>query len=237
MPEFLCPQAILFDHDGVLVASEALHNEAWGVLLHELGMEYSPDEIQRLVGRTAPQILRSELNRQRSGWRAEDYDLDALALRKNDHYLDLLTTRLRPYPGVREGLEWLRDNGIRAAVVSNAKRRELTSALEGLGLAPFFSAILSRDDLRAPKPDPDAYLTGALHAETDPARCLVVEDSPPGLQSALLGGVPAAAVMTNFPREALQQPVPGRPDLRPVWIGSSMVDFFAWLRNLPQAGQ
>jgi beta-phosphoglucomutase len=227
------PQAILFDHDGVLVASESLHNEAWGALLRELGLRYDAAEIQRLVGRTAPQILASELNRQAPGWDPAVYDLEALALRKNDHYLTLLETQLKPYPGVLEGLQWMKAIGIRAVVVSNARRRELATALDRLGLAPFFDAVLSRDETRVPKPDPTPYLLGAAHAGADPARCIAVEDSPPGLEAALLARIPTAAVLTSFPRSALESPVPGRPDLKPVWIGGSMAEFFDWVRSLP----
>jgi hypothetical protein len=39
-------------------------------------------------------------------------------------------------------------------------------------------------------------------------------------------------VLTNFPRAAMEQPVPGRPDLKPVWVGASMAELFAWLKTL-----
>ncbi|MCM2277920.1 MAG: HAD family phosphatase [Oligoflexia bacterium] len=224
------PRAILFDNDGVLIASEALHWRAWETLLHELKVPYDPAEIRASVGSTAPRILAGILDRHVPGWSAREYDLDALAQRKNDHYLRLAQTELHAYPGVREGLEWLRKKGIATAVVSNAKRRELEMALTRLGLIGLFDAVVSRDDVRPPKPDPAPYLFAAACVGAEPADCLAIEDSPPGLESALLARIPAAAVATNFPREILGQPVPGRPDLKPVWIGGSMLEFFDWLK-------
>src|SRR5687768_1675785 len=117
MPNRL-PRAVLFDNDGVLIASEPLHWAAWGELLKEIGLPDSEPQLRAMVGKTAPQILAALLDEHRPGWTSEKYDLEALALRKNDFYLDFTRTRLQAYPGVREGLEWLRAKGIRTAAVS-----------------------------------------------------------------------------------------------------------------------
>lgn len=229
------PRAILFDHDGTLVNSEGLHAEAWVKLCEELGFPCTLEESRRNAGKTAPEIMARLLDQHLPDWRLPEnagrYDLEALALRKNDHYLKLLKDGLRPYPGVVDCLKWLQTQGIPAAVVSNAKRRELTTALDGLGLTPYFTAIVSRDDAGAFKPDPTPYLVGAAHVGVEPGECLAVEDSPVGLEAALMAGVPAAAVTTNFSREVLAQPVPGRPDLRPVWVGDGVAELLAELRK------
>lgn len=228
------PRAILFDHDGVLVASEPLHWAAWEQLLQELKVPYDIREIQIQVGRTAPQILTEILDRHIPGWSPAKFDVDALALRKNDYYLRMTQAQLRLYPGVKEGLEWLKAMGIARVVVSNAKRRELEAALKQLGIFDLFDAIVSRDDIQPPKPDPSPYLYGAASVGVQPAQCIAVEDSPPGLEAALLAKIPTAAVMTNFPHEVVEAPVPGRPSLRPVWIGRTIEDFFEWLKTLVQ---
>lgn len=212
--------------------SEPLHWAAWGQLLEELGLPYHEEELRRLVGKTAPEIMAHLLTLHRPGWNPADYDLNTLALRKNDHYLASVSTQLRAYPGVRELLEWLRERGIKTGVVSNSKRRELETALRGLKLFDFFDVVLSRDDVKPPKPDPAPYLFGAACVGVDPEDCLAVEDSPTGIESALVGGMPGAAVLTNFSRQAMEQPVPGRPELRPVWIGASIVELHAQLRRL-----
>lgn len=229
------PRAILFDHDGVLVASEPLHWAAWAELCRELGLTYDDALIRSMVGKTAPEIITTVLNKHRPGWSPAELDPHALARRKNDFYLASAATGLRAYPGVLEGLQWLRSAGVRAAVVSNAKKRELEAALVQLGLMPWFDLVLSRDDIQPPKPDPAPYLFGAASLGVDVEDAIAVEDSPPGLEAALMARIPTAAVMTNFPREVLEAPVPGRPDLRPVWVGASMVEFFAWLRGMERS--
>lgn len=225
------PRAILFDHDGVLVESESLHAKAWARLLAEIGLQFDDTLYRTLMGKTAPQILARLLDSQLPREDSMKYDLDELALRKNDHYLKLAQTGLQPYPGVRELLAWLKSEGIRAAVVSNAKRRELVAAHEALGLTPWFDALISRDDSGAAKPDPTPYLMGAATLGFEPAECWAIEDSPPGLAAALQARVPAVGVLSGFPEAALEQAIPGRPDLRPVLIVKDIEELHRFLRN------
>jgi beta-phosphoglucomutase len=226
------PRAVLFDYDGVLVTSEPIHLSAWMQLLAELNLPTDAQLVQANVGKTAPEIISSLLSHYKPGWSAEEYDVVALALRKNDHYLSLAQTRLQPYPGVKEGIEWLHSQKILTAVVSNGKRRELEKTMRMLGLYDLFDQIVSRDDVRAHKPDPTPYLFAAANFDLEPQDCIAIEDSPTGLEAALMARIPSAGVTTNFTRKALEFPVPGRSDLKPIWIGDSMNEFFAWLKTL-----
>lgn len=228
------PKAVLFDNDGVLIASEPLHWAAWAALLQELGLPAKIQDIAAQVGKTGPQIIGALLDLYKPGWSADQYDVDALALRKNDIYLTRVAAELQAYPGVRELLEWLRAEGIKTAVVTNAKRREMTTSLRALDLAPLFDVMISRDDVPRPKPDPSPYLTAAALVGVAPADCLVVEDSLTGIEAGLMGRIPSAGVTTNFKRYELEQPVAGRPDLKPVWVGESIVALHHWLKGLPR---
>lgn len=228
------PKAILFDHDGVLVTSEELHFLAWQQLLKEMGLPWREIRLDGLVGRTAPTILTTLLNQFKPGWSASEFDVDALALRKNNYYLEYAKTQLGLYPGVREGLAWAKSEGIPCAVVSNAKRRELMTSLSMLKIEEYFKVVLSRDDVPRPKPDPGPFEFAALSLGVRPEECIAIDDSPTGLEGALLAGCITASVTTNYPREALEIPIPGRPDLRPVFISETMEEFFIWVQSLGQ---
>lgn len=227
------PRAILFDHDGVLVASEPLHWAAWEGLSKEIGIPFDEALIRKAVGKTAPQILELMLAKFRPDQEVSPEQVRSWVDRKNEIYLNEAGNGLSPYPGVLEGLEWLKRNGILAGVVSNARRRELRTVLNELGLSPWMGAIVSREDAGAAKPDPTPYLLGAASLGVEPGDCFAVEDSPPGLEAALMARIPGCGVTTNFSRNALETPVPGRSDLRPFWIGESMREFFEMLRQLP----
>ncbi len=226
------PKAILFDHDGVLVTSEELHFLAWQQLLRDMGLPWQKIKFDGLVGKPAPVILETFLNQYRPGWTRTEYDVDALALQKNDTYLEMAKTQLGVYPGVREGLEWAKREGILCAVVSNAKRRELRASLSLLKLEDYFKVTLSRDDVVRPKPDPGPFEFAALSLGVKTSECVAIDDSPTGLEGALLAGCVTASVTTNYPRGNLEKPVPGRPDLRPVFIASDMEEFFNWVKGL-----
>lgn len=228
------PKGILFDNDGVLISSEELHFMAWKQMLHRHGFPYEKIEWNTLVGQTSLKIIAQLLDQFKPGWKAEEYDLEALAKEKNDIYLEMAKTHLALYPGVPEGLAWLQEQKISAAIVSNAKRRELVFSVDTLKTGKYFQAIISRDDATHPKPHPAMYELGALSLSLTPNECIAIDDSPTGLQSALLAGCVVASITTNYPREFLETPVPGRPDLRPVWIGESTSQFFEWLRSLPE---
>jgi len=229
------PKGILFDHDGVLVTSEELHFLAWQQLLKDMGLPWSEIRFDGLVGRPAPVILKTLLDQFKPGWTVAEFDVDALALRKNDYYLKSAETQLALYPGVREGLEWAKREGIPCAIVSNAKRRELKASTSLLKIEEFFKVVLSRDDVLKPKPDPGPFEFAALSIGVRPDQCIAIDDSPTGLEGALLAGCVTASVTTNFPRHALEFPVPGRPDLRPVFIGETMEEFFTWVQSLHHA--
>jgi HAD superfamily hydrolase (TIGR01509 family) len=226
------PRAILFDHDGVLVASEQLHWAAWGLLSKEIGIPFDEPLVRAAVGKTAPQILGLLMASHRPDWDGNPDQVQIWIDRKNDHYLAEAKKGLRAYPGVEDGLKWMRTHGVKAAVVSNARRRELQTMLDHLGLSPLFETIISREDAKAAKPHPRPYLFATEILGVDPAECIAIEDSPPGLEAALMAGIPTAAVLTNFQHENLKNPVPGRPDLSPFWIGDSMVDFFEMISSL-----
>ena len=223
------PKAILFDNDGVLIESESLHMAAWAKMLSQYQIPASISELEALVGRTAPQIMRTFLDRYRPGWSSSEFNLDEIALRKNDLYLEEVRTHLKLYPGVREGLEQFRAAGIQMAIVTNAKRRELEASLDALGTREFFSTLISRDDVSEPKPSPMPYLTAAAVCGVELFEALVVEDSPPGLEAGLMSGIPTVGMLSNFDESQLQSPVPGRPDLKPIALHSDMRTFVKWV--------
>lgn len=192
----------------------------------EQGLPYDEALIRKAVGKTAPEIMRLILVQYRGTDHASREEIGKLVSRKNELYLEEAERGLQPYPGVMDGLRWLKARKIRTAVVSNARRRELHEVLNILGLSELMDVILSREDVPAFKPDPTPYLTASALLKLDRDQCLAVEDSPTGIESALVAKIPAVAVLTNFPESVMKCPVPGRPDLKPTWIVHSMHEFF-----------
>lgn len=199
-------EAVLFDFNGVLVDDEPQHCEALRTVLADQRIALTRDEyyadylgLDDRTGfvqafRRANRTLTSEL-------------LEHLVASKSQVYLNLVTTSLRM---VRGAPEFVRDAGgqFRLAIVSGALRREIDAVLSRTGLADRFEIIVAADDVERCKPDPAAYLTA--HRAFNRRRplpvdkCVVIEDSLPGLEAARAAGMRCVMLTTSHPSHALE---------------------------------
>ena len=92
-------------------------------------------------------------------------------------------------PGIVDLLDWLVARGIPRAVATSTRRPLAMRKLAAAGLLPYFDAVCTSSDVAAPKPAPDVYLLAASRLGIEPARCLVLEDSPTGVRAALAAGM------------------------------------------------
>ena len=138
------------------------------------------------------------------GWTRDRDRIDALALRKEELYRDLLRRDgIQALPGVPELLRDLRDHGVPAIVGSSTTRANIDCALATLGVAHLFSGIISGDDVSKGKPDPEVFLKAAALGGTVPERSLVIEDAHVGIEAARAAGMKVLAVATTHPAQDL----------------------------------
>lgn len=196
------PHAVLFDHDGTLVDTEPLWDRAKRDLAAEHGLAWGPQDTDATLGRpVAETIARMQQLGVPLGERA-------LFGAIQEHSLRVLeTAQLAFIDGIGALLEELAAAGVPAAIVTNATsqmaRHTAAAAPEGL-----FRVLIGTDEYARgvrPKPDPDAYLTAARRLGVDPARCVVVEDSPAGAAAEVAAGIPTVVV----PGEQPVAPGPG----------------------------
>jgi len=179
------PQAVLFDCDGVLADSEALHNRILAEEISALGWEMTPEEAERrFLGLSWAATVPLVQARLGAGAVPADF-LDTIISR----VLRGLREDLQPIPGVLAALQAIRDAGIPVAVASNSSRAELSTKLQRLGLAEVFRGrAFSVEEVARPKPAPDMYRAAAAACGADPHRCAVVEDSVTGARAGVAAG-------------------------------------------------
>ncbi|MEG1769765.1 MAG: HAD family phosphatase [Comamonas sp.] len=177
--------AILFDCDGVLVDSETITNTVLCTMLNESGWPISADECMRtFIGRT----VRSETARieAHTGKPLTDEWMAAFYERRNDQLraqLVAIDGALASVQAVHEQLQG------RIAVASGADRFKVEMQLTQVGMAPYFTGrVFSGHETPRSKPFPDVYLAAAAALGIAPERCLVIEDSVPGIQAGLAAG-------------------------------------------------
>jgi mannitol-1-/sugar-/sorbitol-6-phosphatase len=175
------PAAILADLDGTLVDSVASGRQAWGALARRRGLD-EEETIRFAMGRPTREtiaLLVPEGERE-----AEQAHLDG------DEVDDAGT--VTAYPGAAELLA----GPIPIAVVTSGSTALATARLRGAGLEPP-AVLVTADRVTHGKPDPEPFLLGARGLDVDPARCLVLEDAPAGIEAALAAGMPVVAFRTT----------------------------------------
>jgi HAD superfamily hydrolase (TIGR01509 family) len=179
------PQAVLFDCDGVLADSEALHNRIIAEDVSALGWTMDAAEAERrFIGLSWRAIVPLVEARLGPGRVPGDFVERVIA-----RVLRALQTEVVPVPGAPDALRAIVAAGIPVAVASNSSRIELTTKLQGLGLTEVFRGrTFSYDDVAAPKPAPDMYRAAAAACGADPRHCVVVEDSVTGSRAGVAAG-------------------------------------------------
>jgi HAD superfamily hydrolase (TIGR01509 family) len=188
----------IFDHDGVLVDSLALHQHAWQILGERTGLPFTPEFIHRTFGMTNPSIFRLLL-----GDAVDPAELQRLSDLKEVCYRDAARGQITLMDGVRTLLDGLTREGVLLAIGSSGVLPNLELTVESCGLVGRFAAIASLEDIRNGKPDPEVFLVAASKAGVHPSRSVVFEDAPVGIRAAKAAGMRAVGVTTSHGAEAL----------------------------------
>jgi HAD superfamily hydrolase (TIGR01509 family) len=183
------PRAVLFDFDGVIADTENHHIAAWQRTLLALGWEIPDEEASRSAEVDDRQFLR-ELFAARG---VEGGDIEGWTRKKQKLTVELLRDAPRIYPGVIELIGNLRGR-VRLAVVSGTWRENVEAVLATPSLAGEFELIVGKEDVKAVKPYPEAYLLALRKLRIGPADAVAIEDSPSGITAARAAGIPSVAV-------------------------------------------
>lgn len=202
-------EAVIFDLDGVLVDSEPVHHRAARGLA--LPGTISDREYRRFMGMPVEPFL---------AWLI---DRDALAHTVEDllgRYTALIVAELErepppPLPGTRDWIAGARSRALAIGLCSQSRAAWVEPTLAASGLAGQFDHVVTGEAASRAKPHPDLYLQAARGLGVDPAACLVVEDSIPGVRAA------RAAGMTVVQTRAGTGAPPPQPEAR--WVVDSLV--------------
>lgn len=189
---------VIFDMDGVLVDSSEAHYQSWRLLGEREGHPFTPELFGRTFGMHNQQILPL--------WLGQDLpqsEIDRLADWKESTYRQLAPRLLRPIPGVLELISALRAQGVPLAVGSSGPLANIRLILQTLELEEAFSALSTGEDVTHGKPDPEVFLVAARRLQLEPARCVVLEDAPQGVEAARRAGMAVLAITSSRPAEDL----------------------------------
>ena len=191
----------LFDWDGVVIDSSDQHERSWERVAEEIGKPLPADHFVRGFGMKNQLIIPDILE-----WTADPVEIHRISLRKEALYREIIAEEgITPLPGVVELLELLGDHEVPCAVGSSTHRENIETIFDAIGLRHRFQAVVTAEDVRHGKPDPEVFLKSAERIGRDPARCVVFEDAHVGIEAGLAAGAKVIAVATTNPISALDR--------------------------------
>jgi beta-phosphoglucomutase family hydrolase len=190
----------IFDWDGVIIDSSAHHEESWERLAAETGHALPPGHFKRGFGMKNEKIIPDLL-----GWSSDPHQIHRLSLRKEELYREIVMEwGIAPLPGVVAWLDRLRAQEIPCAIASSTHRLNIETGLSILGFAERFASVITAEDVRHGKPDPEVFLTAAARIGMPPQQCVVFEDALVGIEAAHRGGMQVVGVATTNPIDLLK---------------------------------
>jgi beta-phosphoglucomutase len=206
-------RAVIFDFDGVITDSEILHFRAFNQVLNQYGVDLTKQEYYKTyLGFNDADCY--ALLIQQGLLKTGRKQISNLIEEKKHIYKELAKTEGKMIEGVRDFLTLLKENSIPMAICSGSLLSEVEMLLEDTGLRPLFKVIVSGEQVKKGKPDPEGFLltlkklnnnvnSGQAGNHILPVECIVIEDSHWGLEAAKAAGMHTIAVTNSYDAEQL----------------------------------
>ena len=192
--------AVLFDMDGVILDSMQYHADVWQELFDGCGFKMSRSYILENEGCLGPEKILTYLG-DKGGLNGSGFSgpvvMEKLLDRQAEIYLKRYAPRVKPFDGAAELLAGLSGAGIPTALVTSSRRQVMRGCLPR-DLLERFEYVVCAEDVSAHKPDPEPYLKAAAALGREASRCLVVENAPAGIESALAAGATCYGVLSTL---------------------------------------
>jgi HAD superfamily hydrolase (TIGR01509 family) len=173
---------VIFDCNGVLVDSEPIANTVLARALASIGIKAPPQDLARRFSGRRPADIFYAIERTTGRRLPKNFEE-----RVSDEILRRLRTELRPIAHVTRALTWIRGP---KAVASSSPLERVQLSLEVTDLIGYFCGrLFSASRVKRGKPAPDLFLMAAQQMQVQPSKCIVVEDSVPGITAAAAAGM------------------------------------------------
>ncbi len=177
---------VIFDMDGTLYNTELIYFECYRTAAAEMGLDFTFDLFAQGVG-----ISREEANKFIKQHFGQDTDTDQLQRRTYQLVENYLQRggNIPFMPGAKDTVKLFYKRGLTLGLASSNIRKWVDFYLDKTGLAKYFTAITTCEDVEHLKPNPEVYLRAAAKLGADPTHCLVFEDSVAGATAGIRAGM------------------------------------------------
>jgi beta-phosphoglucomutase len=203
-------RAILFDFNGVIIDDEPLQMKAYQEIFKTAEIELTDGDYYSCMGMNDISFITEIYSR--NGKSLSQDAITEISRKKTEIWQKLVEKEIPTFEGVKNFVK-IAKNDFPLGVVSMAKREEIEFALEAMGLRDAFSIIVSSEDANFCKPNPECYNIGFSRIDSVVTKrgghpltrneCLVIEDSPQGIQAGKSAGMKTLGVTNTVPSDKL----------------------------------
>ncbi len=201
-------KAVIFDFDGVITDSEILHLRAFNQSLAQYGIEITKkDYYTTYLGFN--DIDCYKLLIEKGLLKMDEQQINTLMIQKKKIFEQLAKAEGKMIEGVRDFLKMLEQNNMPMAICSGSLLTEVEMVLEDARLRHLFEVIVSGEQVKKGKPDPEGFLLSLQRLNENREnpitanQCVVIEDSHWGLEAAKAAGMHTIAVTNSYDAEQL----------------------------------
>lgn len=192
--------AVIFDMDGVITHTMPDHHRAWREVLATYDVHVTHHDIYSREGQPGDEALIEIYEKYNVSYQPED--IPRVLAEKEAHFKQ--NVRQRFVRGARSLVKRLHADGFRLALVTGTARHELATILPS-HLAQMFDVIVTGDDVRRGKPDPEPFLRALKELGIGPESAVVIENAPYGIRAAKAAGIRCLALETSLSRTYLEE--------------------------------
>jgi HAD superfamily hydrolase (TIGR01509 family) len=184
-----CPQAVIFDMDGLLVDSEPVWHHVENAMLQARGKTWELETQKHLIGMRMSDFWA----RMCSAYQLPEAP-EMLIAEATNRMVEEIPKRVEPRPGANELIAYFHGRGVPMAIASSSPMPIIDAVVESRGWAGYFQVWVSGDEVAHGKPAPDIYLETARRMKVPSDEVLTLEDSRNGARSAVAAGMICYAV-------------------------------------------
>ena len=188
-------KAVIFDMDGVIVDSLMVHYSAYVDIFKRHGIEFDYDSYLSYTGTPSMEMLEHVFTKH-----GKKADIKALSFEKFG-VVEKNVDKVKPVDGIHDLLKRLHQAKFKMAVATGAHRAFVDLVLKQVGIVDYFQAIVTLENVKKGKPDPEVFLIAANAIGVEPEDCIVLEDGKNGMVAAKKAGMRCIGLVDDKKKE------------------------------------
>ncbi len=184
--------AIIFDMDGVLLDSLRIIRDAFNLIFKKHGFQLSDTDFGKVKGMSLRDQLKLWNKKYNMDYETMEFSREAWAIEKET------IKNIKPDIDLISFLDEMKEKGIPMAVGTSSTRKRAEEIINILGLDKYMKTIITAEHVDNHKPHPETFLATAKALNTDPQKCVVIDDSDSGIEAAKRGDMKAIAFLTRY---------------------------------------